>query len=74
MKNKTKTEKFPKTIYLQEGEGFDGETTWCPDKIHEDDIEYIRKDVHEKLIQEAEDRGYEAGAQAASDDITRVIR
>ena len=32
-------------IYLQPFEGHEGETTWCQDQVHEDDIVYIRKDI-----------------------------
>ena len=32
--------KAPKTIYLQYDP--DGETTWCEDKINDDDIEYVQ--------------------------------
>lgn len=41
----------PKEIYLQ----FDpdgGETTWCEDKINDDDIEYVRKSRAEKAERE----------------------
>ena len=34
-------------IYLQEDT--DGETTWCQDKINDDDCEYIRADKHTAL-------------------------
>ena len=31
----------PKTIWLQD-DPVTGETTWCEDKIYDDDVEYIR--------------------------------
>lgn len=48
----------PKTIYLQlENEdqdpyqlkNLDEGTTWCRDKVNDDDVEYIRKDLYDKL-------------------------
>ena len=47
----------PETIYLQwipEGNPYDDEITWCEDEIHEDDIEYTRKDIADKRIAEME--------------------
>ena len=38
----------PKVIYLQllDDDGNEvGEVTWCEDKIHEDDIKYVRYDL-----------------------------
>ena len=48
--------KSPKIIWLQwEEHDFynDGEViTWCKDKINDSDVEYIRKDVYDKLKKE----------------------
>lgn len=37
----------PKTIYLQYDP--DGETTWCDDKINDDDIEYVQSAIVSRL-------------------------
>ena len=43
------TDKFPDVIYLQYHEAddiyFDGQITWCQDKINDADVQYIRTDV-----------------------------
>lgn len=43
-------EKTPKIIYLQPDD--DGETTWCEDQINDDDVAYVRQDVHEAVLRE----------------------
>lgn len=37
-------------IWLQE----DDDTTWCQDKINDDDIEYVKADINGDLIEQAE--------------------
>ena len=37
-------------IWLQDGEDYE-ETTWCPEKIHDSDVEYVRVDVVNKQHQ-----------------------
>ena len=49
-----KSGKPPDKIYLQFNHDLDGLTTWCEDKIYDDDIEYIRKDSVEQLESENE--------------------
>jgi hypothetical protein len=39
-------------IWLQKGAGLDGETTWCQDRIDDDDVEYIRADLVSALVRE----------------------
>lgn len=48
------TDKAPERIYLQwtceesdESPPWDGDVTWCRDKIHSDDVEYVRADLVE---------------------------
>jgi len=40
------SDKFPDVIYLQVREDvyFDGQITWCQDKIYDTDVKYIRAD------------------------------
>lgn len=44
----------PKKIFLQWDEGicdlYLNEVTWCVDQINPDDVEYVRKDVTDKLL------------------------
>jgi hypothetical protein len=42
----------PKVIYLQFDPNPNGETTWCEDRINDDDIEYVR--TTSKLANQAE--------------------
>ena len=45
----------PKTIYLQNwSDDPDVETTWCKDKINDDDVTYIRFDLVLDLMAAAE--------------------
>jgi hypothetical protein len=37
----------PERIWLQ---GYFGESTWCDHQIHDDDVEYIRADIHEAEV------------------------
>lgn len=46
-----------KRIWLQPGAGDCGETTWCQDRIHDDDIEYIRTDIHKAALLTARQEG-----------------
>ena len=40
-------------IYLQWEEWSEDEgVTWCQDKINDTDVEYIRKDVHDRLVED----------------------
>ena len=40
-----------KTIFLQWGNHSDWESlTWCQDRIDDDDVEYIRKDLHDAAV------------------------
>lgn len=46
------TDKAPERIYLQwtcdesdESPPWDGDVTWCRDKIHSDDVQYVRVDL-----------------------------
>lgn len=54
--------KAPERIYLQvedfDETEFDYETTWCDDKINDDDIEYIRSDTAERQKREIADMVY----------------
>jgi len=52
----------PERIYLQvEGEEWDAlpeevespDVTWCSDRIHKSDPEYLRSDIHEREMKEA---------------------
>jgi len=36
---------MPETIYLQKHEGFEGEHTWCWHQVHDDDVQYVRRDL-----------------------------
>lgn len=42
--------KIPTIIYLQYDPG--GDTTWCDDKINDDDIEYIIIDEYNNVVAE----------------------
>jgi len=44
------TEPNYERIYLQPFAGDDGGHTWCSDRIEDEDIEYVRKDVHARAI------------------------
>lgn len=46
--------KHHERIWLQTLSEATGETTWCEDKINDDDIEYVRVDLFTKL--EAENK------------------
>jgi hypothetical protein len=37
----------PERIWLQ---GYFGESTWCDHQIHDDDVEYVRADIHEAEV------------------------
>lgn len=50
-------------IWLQPGAGDCGGTTWCQDRIHDDDIEYIRADIHARALLEAHKAGMEEAAE-----------
>lgn len=54
-----------KRIWLQPWAGDCGETTWCQDRIHDDDIEYVRTDIHEQALLSAYNRGLEDAAKVA---------
>lgn len=54
-------------IWLQPGAGDCGETTWCQDRIHDDDIEYIRADIHARALLEAHQRGRREGMEEAAE-------
>ena len=39
-----------KIIFLQCTDApLSDDSTWCADKIHDDDVEYVRKDLYDKL-------------------------
>lgn len=42
--------KLPVRIYLQ---GDEDEVTWCGHRINKTDEEYVRADIHEKLLERA---------------------
>lgn len=65
----------PEKIYLNFGEitkeefeksNFDefADVTWCQDKVFENDVEYIRKDIVDNMLKTAEDHAYFAGSEA----------
>lgn len=55
--------KPPKNIYLQIDES---EVTWCADKINDDDVEYVRKDVARiTVLDELVEKGFITEKQKA---------
>lgn len=71
---------LPEKIYLNFGEitkeefeesSFDefADITWCQDKVFENDVEYIRKDVVDDMLKTAEDHAYFAGSEAMREKI-----
>ena len=46
----------PKIIYLQWNQSPDDESTWCADKINDDDVEYVIKSHYESTTKKLRDR------------------
>ena len=47
----------PDKIYLQPpSSGIDGGRSWCQDKIYPEDVEYVRADLIQQLIEDYERR------------------
>ena len=62
------------SIWLQEDT--DGETTWCQDKINDDDCKYIRADKHATLKQALTligDIGYDYDGYGTPHDLKKLI-
>lgn len=53
-------------IWLQPFAGDNGGHTWCSERIENEDIEYVRLDVHQAALLAEEQRGRKAGLEEAA--------
>lgn len=63
------TSEAPEWIWLQWVEPGCEDNTWCEDQINDDDVGYIRADLHQQALAAAEARCYARAIEEAFDKV-----